>query len=89
MPTPSNIATKQIQVKPSEGQVSPSDSKSSSESKFGQAPIYTTKVRKLLTSSEASSQKFLEYIQNGCLKEVKLSKPPFWGGFAAPKGWFG
>ena len=40
------------------------------------------------SSSEASSQKFSEYIQNGCLKEAKLSKLPIWGRFAAPKGWF-
>ena len=37
---------------------------------------------------EASSQKFLEYIQNGCLKEARLSTRPLWGREAAPKEWF-
>ena len=56
-------------------------------------PLFTLRryngFSEVLRSSEASSQKFSEYIQNGCLKEAKLSKLPFWGRFAAPKGWFG
>ncbi len=33
--------------------------------------------------------KYIQYIQNGCLKKAKLSKIPFWGRFAAPNGCLG
>ena len=45
--------------------------------RIGQAPIYTTKVHKLLRSFEASSQKFSEYIQNGCIKKTNSANDPF------------
>ena len=38
----------------------------------------------VLRSSEGSSQKFSECIQNGCLKKAKLSKKTLWGPLRAP-----
>ena len=45
--------------------------------------MYTTKVHKLLRSSQASSQFAWNILYNmAASKKPELSKPPFWGGFA-------
>ena len=48
-----------------------------------------TRFSELLRSSEASSQKFSEYIQNGCLKEAKTIQNMLLRPRSGPKKVFG